>query len=75
MARPRFESFYEQEMGPLLFPAANELLAEGMLDLLGPRGSRLVHLTELRMLDEDRVEVGPARAGGRAGRARGPADR
>ena len=54
----RFESFYEQEMGPLLFPAANEMLAEGMLDLLGPRGSRLVHLAELRMLDEDRVEVG-----------------
>src|SRR5262249_38984468 len=25
----RFESFYAQEMGPLLFPAANELLAEG----------------------------------------------
>ncbi len=54
----RFESFYEQEMGPLLFPAANEMLAEGMLDMLGPRGSRLVHLAELRMLDEDRVEVG-----------------
>ena len=54
----RFESFYEQEMGPLLFPAANELLADGMLDLLGPRGSRLVHLAELRLLDEDRVEVG-----------------
>ena len=54
----RFESFYEKEMGPLLFPAANELLAEGMLDVLGPRGSRLVHLAELRMLDEDRVEVG-----------------
>jgi WD40 repeat protein/serine/threonine protein kinase len=54
----RFESFYEREMGPLLFPAANEMLAEGMLDLLGPRGSRLVHIAELRMLDEDRVEVG-----------------
>jgi WD40 repeat protein/serine/threonine protein kinase len=54
----RFESFYEQEMGPLLWPAANEMLAEGMLDLLGPRGSRLVHLAELRTLDLDRVEVG-----------------
>jgi serine/threonine protein kinase/tetratricopeptide (TPR) repeat protein len=54
----RFESFYENEMGPLLFPAANEMLAEGMLDVLGPRGSRLVHVAELRMLDEDRVEVG-----------------
>ena len=57
-AAGRFESFYEQEMGPLLFPAANEMLAEGMLDVLGPRGSRLVYLTELRMLDEGSVEVG-----------------
>jgi hypothetical protein len=54
----RFESFYEKEMGPLLFPAANEMLAEGMLDVLGPRGSRLVHVAELRMLDEERIEVG-----------------
>jgi serine/threonine protein kinase len=54
----RFESFYESEMGPLLFPAANEMLAEGMLDILGPRGSRLVHIAEIRMLDEDRFEVG-----------------
>ncbi len=54
----RFASFYEQEMGPLLFPAANELLAEGVLDLLGPRGSRLVYLTEMRTLDEGQVEVG-----------------
>jgi serine/threonine protein kinase/tetratricopeptide (TPR) repeat protein len=54
----RFESFYEQEMGPLLFPAANELLSDGILDLLGPRGSRLVHLAELRIIDEDRLEVG-----------------
>ena len=53
----RFAEFYEQEMGPLLFPAANEVLAEGMLDLLGPRGSRLVYLTELRILAEDRIEL------------------
>jgi serine/threonine protein kinase/formylglycine-generating enzyme required for sulfatase activity len=55
---PRFEAFYEQEMGPLLAPALNELLAEGTFDLLGPRGSRLVYLTELRTVDEDRVAVG-----------------
>ena len=54
----RFESFYSDEMGPLLFPAANELLAEGTLEVLGPRGSRLVQVVELRMLDEGRVEVG-----------------
>ena len=55
----RFESFYTDEMGPLLFPAANEVLAEGTFDPLGPRGSRLVYVSaELRQLDEDRVEVG-----------------
>jgi serine/threonine protein kinase len=54
----RFESFYDQEMGPLLFPAANELLAEGTLDLLGPRGSRLVYLAEVRTLDDGRAELG-----------------
>ena len=48
----RFDAFYEQEMGPLLLPAASELLAEGVWDLLGPRGSRLVYLTELRTVDE-----------------------
>jgi WD40 repeat protein/serine/threonine protein kinase len=53
----RFESFYEQEMGPLLFPAANEVLAEGVFDLLGPRGTRLVYLTELRTVDENQVEL------------------
>ena len=54
----RFDSFYEQVMGPLLFPAVNELLAEGTLDPLGPRGSKLVYLTEVRTLGDGRVEVG-----------------
>jgi WD40 repeat protein/serine/threonine protein kinase/tetratricopeptide (TPR) repeat protein len=54
----RWADFYEAEMGPLLFPAANEALAEGSLDPLGPRGSRLVYLTEVRLLDEARAEVG-----------------
>src|SRR5262249_10215864 len=54
----RFEAFYERDMGPLLFPAANELLAEGTLDAIGPRGSRLVYLTEVRALDEGHVKVG-----------------
>jgi serine/threonine protein kinase len=54
----RFESFYEKEMGPLLFPAVNEVLGEGTLDILGPRGSRLVYLTELRTGDDGQVEVG-----------------
>jgi serine/threonine protein kinase len=55
---PRFEAFYARDMGPLLFPAANEVLAEGTLHPLGPPGSRLVYLAEQRTLDEDRVEVG-----------------
>jgi hypothetical protein len=54
---PRFESFYEREMGPLLFPAANDVLAEGVLDLLGPAESRLVYLTDLRAVDGEQVEV------------------
>jgi formylglycine-generating enzyme required for sulfatase activity/serine/threonine protein kinase len=53
----RFDAFYEQEMGPLLLPAASELLAEGVWDLLGPRGSRLVYLTELRTVDEGQVQI------------------
>src|SRR5262249_51212745 len=36
-------SFYK-ELGLLLFPALNEVLAEGCLDLLGPSGSRLIYL-------------------------------
>jgi hypothetical protein len=55
---PRFESFFEQEMGPLLLPAANDLLEENAFDYLGPRGSRLVYLNDLRTLDEDKVEIG-----------------
>ena len=45
-------------MGPLLFPAANEILAEGVLEALGPRGSRLVSLTEFRTRDDRCLEVG-----------------
>ena len=54
----RFDAFYEHEMGPLLLPAASELLAEGVWDLLGPRGSRLVYLAEVRTVQEGRAEVG-----------------
>ncbi len=54
----RCDAFYEQEMGPLLLPAAADLLAEGVLDFLGPSGSRLAYLGEVRKLDDDRFEVG-----------------
>jgi serine/threonine protein kinase/predicted negative regulator of RcsB-dependent stress response len=53
----RFGSFYEAEMGPLLFPAVNELLEEGFCQPLGPPGTRLVYLTEVRTLDERYREV------------------
>jgi WD40 repeat protein/serine/threonine protein kinase/tetratricopeptide (TPR) repeat protein len=55
---PRFASFYADEMGPLLFPAANDLLAEGLFEPLGVRGSRLVFVTELRTREDGRVEAG-----------------
>ncbi|MCG8584761.1 MAG: serine/threonine protein kinase [Pirellulales bacterium] len=53
----RVESFYEEEMGPLLLPAVTDLLDEGVLDMLGPPGSRLVCLSEIRMAGEGRAEI------------------
>jgi WD40 repeat protein/serine/threonine protein kinase len=53
----RFDSFYERDMGPLLFPAASEVLAEGLFEPLGPPGARLVHIGEVRILDGERVEA------------------
>ncbi len=54
----RCDAFYEQELGPLLLPAAADILAEGVLDFLGPPGSRLAYLGEVRKLDDGRFEVG-----------------
>lgn len=54
----RSDAFYAKEMGPLLFGAVNELLDEETVNILGPRGSRLVYLTDLRQLAGDRVEIG-----------------
>ena len=51
------ESFYAQ-FGSLLFAAANDMLAEDMLQMSGPRGTRLVYLTEVRTIAEGQVEVG-----------------
>ena len=53
----RIDAFYEQEMGPQLFPAADELLEEGVFDPIGPGASRLVSITQLRALDDRTVEV------------------
>jgi serine/threonine protein kinase len=40
----RLASFYEQHMGPLLFPAVNDILSADVLSPLGPPGTRLVYL-------------------------------
>jgi WD40 repeat protein/tetratricopeptide (TPR) repeat protein len=54
----RFDSFFEQEMGPLLLPALNELLADGVWEPLGPVAGRLAYITELRTLDDGRIQAG-----------------
>jgi WD40 repeat protein/serine/threonine protein kinase len=54
----RDAEFYESQIGPLLFPAANDLFSENVLDLLGPPGSRLISITEIRMIDKGRFEIG-----------------
>ena len=55
---PRETAFFEQDLGPLLLPAATDVLSDGVLDTLGPRGSRLVYLAESRGLDDGHVEIG-----------------
>ena len=54
---PRFEAFYEEQMGPLMFPAVNEVLSEGFFDLFGMPGAQLVQLNEMRMVSQDHFEV------------------
>jgi tetratricopeptide (TPR) repeat protein len=49
-------SFY-QELAPLLFAAANDVLANGVLDLLGPPGARLACVTEVRTVTASDAEV------------------
>jgi serine/threonine protein kinase len=61
----RVESFYEEEMGPLLLPAVTDLLADGVLDLLGPPGSQLIFLTEIRVAGDNQAEIDIRRLVGR----------
>jgi len=68
---PRFAAFFEREMGPLLFPAVNDLLAEGVVDPLGP-GGRLVTITELNILEDGRVAVGLRELSGLRGERAAP---
>jgi hypothetical protein len=53
----RDESFYEDVMGPLLFPAVNDALQAGWIDLLGPPDSQLVFIREVKRADSDSYEV------------------
>lgn len=53
----RATSFYEEEMGPLMFPAVNDILEEGVWDLLGPSGSQLVLLEQAAEGEDGRYEV------------------
>jgi len=71
---PRFEEFFEKTMGPLLFPALNEVLDAGHLGLLGRTGARLVYLTEVRAVSEDRFELGLRELVGMQGERMAPLD-
>ncbi|HEX3655732.1 MAG TPA: protein kinase [Pirellulales bacterium] len=55
---PRHASFFEKRFGPLLSPAATDILTENVFDLLGPPGTRLVFITEARTLENGAIEVG-----------------
>ena len=54
---PRFDHFFDNEMGPLMFPAVNEVLAERTFEPMGPPGTRLVYMTEMRLIEEGKFEV------------------
>lgn len=69
----RFDEFYENEMGPLLFPAINELLSDGLFEYLGSNGSRLVYITEIRKTSESGVELAMRELVGLQGERMAPA--
>ena len=68
----RFDAFYETEMGPLLLPTANEILQKGVFNYLGPDGSRLVFVNDVRPVDETQYEVRLKELNGLHGRAIDP---
>jgi len=55
---PRSAHFYEDELGPLLFPAANELLDKDILSPLGPPASQLVLITDVHAIASGEIEIG-----------------
>ncbi|MEM6552367.1 MAG: serine/threonine-protein kinase [Planctomycetota bacterium] len=54
---PRPETFYEQQMAPLLCAAAHDVLAPNVLPILGPEGSQLLHLQQVRETSDTRREL------------------
>jgi serine/threonine protein kinase/ABC-type branched-subunit amino acid transport system substrate-binding protein len=44
-------------MGPLLFPAVTEVLSAGVLDLLGNKDARLIHVSQVRKVNRTTVEI------------------
>ncbi|MEM1212061.1 MAG: serine/threonine-protein kinase [Planctomycetota bacterium] len=54
---PRPETFYEQQMAPLLCSAAQEALAPNILPILGPEGTQLLHLRQVRETSDTRREL------------------
>lgn len=57
-AASRSEAFYADDLGPLLYDAMSELVAPDMLHPIGPAGSRLVFVTDLRGVGQERYEMG-----------------
>jgi formylglycine-generating enzyme required for sulfatase activity/serine/threonine protein kinase len=53
----RFDSFYDQQMGPLLFPAINELLSPRVFDWAGSHRARFVYISEVRRLADGRFQI------------------
>lgn len=51
------ETLSEQELEPALLSAINDLLEEGTLDPLGPAEARLVHLADVRTVDDQTREL------------------
>jgi serine/threonine protein kinase len=53
----RQTNFYRQDMEPLLFEAANDVLLPGVLDFLGPPESKLLVIESIHAIDLDAVEI------------------
>lgn len=68
----RWLDFYERRMGPQLLPAVNELLRNAIFTPLGPSGTCLVYVTEIRMVGEAEYELSMRELIGMASERLGP---